>query len=173
MMSVDGDGFQDAPSQGFDEPHPDFVRNGLGSNIVLSTNVSLRPHLPSRLLLITGPEVEIPHDDLGIRIRPVEVSAAKLPPSRLTHEFGSMPTETSVKVSEARTFEGLGVLRPLLPQLRLAHDTPKVRLELHGCRLAMRRGSKAAAAGWTARARGHGLTSVDNPAGARPPGRGP
>lgn len=139
MMSVDGDGFQDAPLQGFNEPHPDFVGNGLGIEHRLVDDVSLRPHLPSRLLLITGPEVEIPHDDLGIRIRPVEVSAAKLPPSRLTHEFGSMPTETLFKVSEDRTFEGLGILRPLLPQLPLAHDTHKVWLELLGCRLAMRR----------------------------------
>jgi hypothetical protein len=39
----------------------------------------------------------------------------EIPPSRHTHEFGGMPTEVPFKVSQHRTFEGLGVLRPWLP----------------------------------------------------------
>ena len=128
MMSVDDDGFKPLPHKGSMSHIQISSAMAWGSNIVLST-MYLSAHLPSRLLLFTGPKVEIPNDDLGIRIRPVEVSAAKLPPSILTHEFGSMPTDIQFKVSEDRTFEGHGVLRPLLPQLPLAHDTHKVRLE--------------------------------------------
>ena len=85
----------------------------------------LLPHWKPRLLNIPGVEVEIVHNDLGIRIRPIETSATELPP-KLTHEFGSMSTDSLVKVSEDRTFEGLRVVRPWLPWLPLAHDTHEV-----------------------------------------------
>ena len=59
---------------------------------------------------------KIAHDELGIRIRPLETSAAELPPSRLTHEFNhDLAADALLKVNEDRTFEGLGVVRPWLP----------------------------------------------------------
>jgi hypothetical protein len=93
------------------------LRNLLGIKVLLADarSPSLLPHRKPRLLDVPGVEVEIVHDDLGIRIRPVETSATELPPKRLTHEFGSMPTDALFEVSEDRTFEGLGVVRPWLP----------------------------------------------------------
>jgi hypothetical protein len=98
------------------EPKPDDLRNALGIKVLFADagSPSLLPHRKPRLLNIPGVEVEIVHDDLGIRIRPVETSATELPPN-LTHELGSMPTDALFKVGEDRTFEGLGVVRPWLP----------------------------------------------------------
>jgi hypothetical protein len=53
--------------------------------------------------------------------RPVEASAAELASGWLTHLFDRhLPGDSLFKISEDGVFEGLGVVRPMLPWLPLA-----------------------------------------------------